>query len=66
MYVVYSTKVTGSKTGLNANRDVRTLYGWSDQREREGKREKRMNRKDSGIHEMCRGKCRLHGTRFHV
>ena len=46
MYVVYSTKVTGSKRGPNANRDVRTLYGWSDQGERE--REKRMDRKDSG------------------
>ena len=34
MYVVYSTKVTGSKTGPNPNRDVRTLYGWSDQGER--------------------------------
>ena len=48
MYVVYSTKVTGSKTGPNANRDVRTLYDWSDQGESEGKREKRMDRKDSG------------------
>ena len=56
MYVVYSTKVTGSKTGPNANRDVRTLYGWSDQGEREGKREKRMDRKIAAkmwIHEMC-------------
>ena len=39
MYVVYSTKVTGSKTGPNANRDVRTLYGWSDQGERGKERE---------------------------
>ena len=56
MYVVYSTKVTGSKTGPNANRDVRILYGWSDQGEREGKREKRMDRKIAAkmwIHEMC-------------
>ena len=39
MIVVYSTKVTGSKTGPNANRDVRTLYGWRDQGERGKERE---------------------------
>ena len=40
MYVVvYSIKVTGSKTGPNTNRDVQTLYGWSDQGVREKERE---------------------------
>ena len=48
MYVVYSTKVTGSKTGPNVNRDVITLYIVGVIKEREGKREKRMDRKENG------------------
>ena len=39
MYVVYSTKVTGSKTGPNANRDVSTLYMVGVNKERGKERE---------------------------
>ena len=57
MYVVYSTKVTGSKTGPNANRDVRTLYMVGVIKERERERERRgwIGRiaEKMWIHEMC-------------